>query len=98
MKVCGTGDFCDSISTGEPTYTFDAMFKVGVRSVAAALPIWLLANIPVSAETRVTISNGRVTVSANDATVRQILDEWARVGGTTVVNVDRISDARVTLE
>ncbi|MDQ3170469.1 MAG: hypothetical protein M3Q55_10065 [Acidobacteriota bacterium] len=45
---------------------------------------------PVSADVRVTFANGRVTVIADNATVSEILAEWARVGGSTFVDADKI--------
>jgi len=39
-----------------------------------------------------------VSIIAKDATVRQILTEWARVGQTKIVNVERIPGGPVTLE
>lgn len=51
-----------------------------------------------SADVSVAIANGRVSVVAKDATLRQILAEWARVGQTTFVNLDRIAGGPVTLE
>jgi hypothetical protein len=44
-----------------------------------------------------TMNDGRVTLKAQNATVRQILDEWARVGGTKVVNAEKIANQPVTL-
>ena len=44
-----------------------------------------------------TLNNGRVTLKATNATVRQILDEWARVGGTKIVNGDKVGGQPVTL-
>jgi hypothetical protein len=44
------------------------------------------------------LQDGRVTLTAKDATVRQILAEWARIGQTTIVNVERIPGGPVTLE
>ena len=49
-------------------------------------------------ELRLSIANGRVTLVAQDVTVKQILDEWARVGQTTIVNADKIAGPPVTLE
>lgn len=43
-------------------------------------------------------NNGRVTLTAQNASLRTILTEWARVGGTRMVNHERISGAPVTLE
>jgi len=45
-----------------------------------------------------TIANGRVTLIAEDVTVRQILAEWARVGETQIVNGDKMPGGPITLE
>jgi len=58
----------------------------------------LLAGSTAHAEVRVTLHDGLVTVVAKDATVRQILTEWARVGNTTIVNVERIAGGPITVE
>jgi hypothetical protein len=42
--------------------------------------------------------DGRVSLNAQDASIRTILAEWARVGGTKIVNHDRIGGGPVTLE
>jgi hypothetical protein len=51
-----------------------------------------------SAEVQLTLQSGRVTIIAKDATVRQILTEWARVGQTKIVNVERIPGTPLTIE
>ena len=43
-------------------------------------------------------TTGRSSLVAKDATVRQILAEWARVGQTRIVNGERIAGGPVTLE
>src|SRR5207245_10479974 len=69
-----------------------------MKSVLFAMAISLAASIA-SAEVRVTMQQGgRVSIVAKDATVRQILTEWARVGQTKIVNVDRIPGGPITLE
>ncbi len=50
------------------------------------------------ADVQISLHDGRVSISARDATVRQILSEWARVGRTTIVNAERISAASMTIE
>jgi hypothetical protein len=45
-----------------------------------------------------TIADGRVTVVAHGATPREILTEWARVGGTTIVNLERVQGGALTIE
>jgi hypothetical protein len=51
-----------------------------------------------SAEVSVTMNGGRVTVMAKNATVGQILAEWAKVGQTKIVNAERVPGGPVTLE
>jgi hypothetical protein len=58
-----------------------------------------LAARPAVAEVHVTINDGgRVTVSAKNATVGQILAEWARVGQTKIVNAERAGGGVLTIE
>jgi hypothetical protein len=58
----------------------------------------LLTASAASADVQLQLHDGRVSIVAKDATVRQILAEWARVGQTKVVNVDRIPGGPLTLE
>ena len=51
-----------------------------------------------SAEVQLTMSAGRVSLSAKNATVGQILAEWARIGQTKIVNVERVPGGPMTLE
>src|SRR3954467_13440656 len=51
-----------------------------------------------SADVQLTMQNGRVSLTAKDATVRQILAEWARVGDTKIVNMERVPGGPMTLE
>lgn len=43
-------------------------------------------------------NNGNVTVNAQNASIRTILTEWARLGGTRIVNHERLGGAPVTVE
>ena len=45
-----------------------------------------------------TIRDGRVSLDAQNVTVRQILTEWARVGKTRIVNLDRVNSAPLTMK
>lgn len=63
--------------------------------------VMVLAGVmPASAQqsVKVEFSAGRVSVSAQNAPVRVILAEWARLGGATIVNAERLAGAPVTLE
>jgi hypothetical protein len=65
---------------------------------ASALVSLLAVSPAAAADVQVTIQDGKVSVVAKDATLRQIMAEWARVGQTKVVNVDRIPGGPMTLE
>ena len=71
--------------------------KLGPLVVAGAI-VSLLAVSPAAADVQITMQDGKVSIVAKDATLRQILTEWARVGQTKVVNVDRIPGGPLTLE
>lgn len=47
---------------------------------------------------QLSIENGRVSIDAQDVTIRQILNEWARVGKTRIVNAERLTGAPITLK
>src|SRR5260221_12373562 len=58
----------------------------------------MLSGSTAFADVQLSIQDGRVTIVAKDATIRQILTEWARVGRTKIVNVERIPGGPMTLE
>ncbi len=58
----------------------------------------LAVALPASAQQlKLELNNGLVTLSAVNVPVRQILAEWAQVGGTRVVGAERITGAPLTL-
>jgi len=69
-----------------------------LKVVVCAIGLCVFTASAAFADVQVLLNNGRVTIAAKDATVRQILTEWARVGDTRVVNVERIPGGPVTLE
>ena len=69
-----------------------------MKSMLFGAAIVLLSAASASADVQLTMQNGRVTIVAKDASVRQILTEWARVGHTKIVNVERIPGGPMTLE
>jgi hypothetical protein len=65
----------------------------------AALAALLVTPTPATAgDLRLSIANGRVTIVAQDVSIKQILDEWGRIGQTTVVGAERLVGPTVTLE
>jgi len=69
-----------------------------LKTLAGVVLVLVSTGSAAFAEVTVSMHDGRVTIVAKDATVRQILTEWARVGQTKIVNVDRIPGGPVTLE
>lgn len=68
-----------------------------VRASVTALALLLIA-LPASAQQlSLEIRDGLVTLRAANVTVRQILAEWARVGGTRVVGGERLAGSPLTL-
>lgn len=71
--------------------------KFRILTLAAAT--LLLHSVPASAQSvTLEFQGGRVNLSAQNATVRSILAEWTRLGGTRIVNADRVIGPPVTLE
>jgi len=66
----------------------------------ALVAVLLAAALPAAAQSPVSIqfNDGRVTLIANNAPLRTILSEWARVGGSKIVNAERVTGLPVTLE
>jgi hypothetical protein len=73
----------------------------GTKALSLLFALISLAVVapPAAAQVHVTINaDGRVTVSAKNATVAQILAEWARVGQTKIVNPERAGGGVLTIE
>jgi hypothetical protein len=59
----------------------------------------MAVSLPATAgELKLTMQNGRVTLIAENVPVRQILQEWARIGQTRIVNAEKLSGPNVTLQ
>lgn len=68
------------------------------KSLALAACAWLAFAPAARAEVQLSLRGGRVTIVARNATLRQILTEWARVGKTAVINLERVPGGPLTLE
>ena len=66
--------------------------------LSSLVVVLLLSASTAFAEVKVTMQDGRVSVVAKDATLRQILTEWARIGQTKIVNVEKVPGGPMTLE
>jgi hypothetical protein len=54
--------------------------------------------LPAEAQLKLQINNGRVTLEATNVPARQILSEWARIGGTKIVGGEKVTGAPLTLK
>jgi len=75
--------------------------KVPVRYRLLAFSLALIgcaALVRAQQPLRLQIAGGRVTLHAQNVPVRTILAEWARLGGATVINGDRVAGLPLTLE
>ena len=68
------------------------------RLVFALLVLSFAASQSMAAGLTVSIREGLVSIDAQDVTIRQILTEWARVGKTRIINVERIPGGPITLK
>lgn len=66
--------------------------------LAGSLALVFATALHAAPTVRLTFSEGRVWLSASGATAAQILAEWSRVGGTQIVNGDRITGPPLKLE
>jgi hypothetical protein len=65
---------------------------------SALLVFTAFATPALGAGLQLSIQDGKVTLDAEDVTIRQILTEWARVGNTRIVNVERVAGGPITLK
>jgi hypothetical protein len=66
-------------------------------ATVTALLLWCAG--PASAQAvRLEFHDGRVNLTTQNASLRAILTEWARLGGTQVVNAERLTGAPVTVQ
>jgi hypothetical protein len=69
-----------------------------LKAVVAGVSVCLAAASTASAEVQFSINDGRVSIVAKDATVREILAEWARIGQTRIVNGERVPGGPITIQ
>lgn len=68
------------------------------RATTTAIVAFALASPCWAGEVRLVIDQGLVTLSTKDASPREILAEWARVGQTRILNGERVPGGLLTLE
>ncbi len=72
---------------------------MSLKSLAVVAAVLFCCAAPASAQAvRLRFHDGLVTLSTQNAPLRAILVEWARQGGTTIVNGDRVVGPPLSLE
>jgi hypothetical protein len=69
-----------------------------MKVILSTLVLAVALAIPAEAQLKLQISDGRVTLDAVNVPTRQILAEWARIGGTRIVGGDKVAGAPLTLK
>ena len=71
-----------------------------MRQVLLFVAVFAFLAVPAQAQQalKLEIQNGRVSLEATSVPARQILAEWAKIGGTKVVGGDKITGAPLTLK
>jgi hypothetical protein len=57
-----------------------------------------LSTPAIAGDLRLTMQNGRVTLLADNVPLRQILQEWARVGHTQILNAEKLSGPTMSIQ
>lgn len=68
------------------------------RLVFALFVLTWSATPSAAAGLKLSMQNGLVSLDAQDVTVRQILAEWARIGKTRIINVERVTGGPISLK
>jgi hypothetical protein len=69
-----------------------------MKSLLAASLLVLATALSAEAQLVLAIQDGRVTLDAKNVPARQILAEWAKVGGTRVVGAEKLTGSPLTLK
>jgi hypothetical protein len=75
-------------------YRFTSVLRVG----ALAVLLFAWTGTGYAQAVKLEFHDGQVNLTTQNASVRAILAEWARLGGTQVVNADRVSGPPLTLQ
>jgi len=69
-----------------------------LRAVLLAAVACGVSTAATAGDLKISMQNGRVTIIADNVPLRQILQEWARIGETKILNIDRLNGPAITLQ
>jgi hypothetical protein len=75
-----------------------SMKYIVLRCALVAAAVCGLSASARAGDLKLSIDAGRVTIIADNVPLRQILQEWSRVGQAKIVNADKLSGPTVTLQ
>lgn len=81
----------------------DVMSKVSfteivIRLATVCVILTFAGPIVAADDLELSLQNGRVTIRAQQVSVKAILSDWGRVGNTAIIDADGLADQIVTLE
>ncbi len=71
---------------------------VSIRLATICVALALAAPVSAADDLELSIQDGRVTIRAQQVSIKAILAEWGRVGHTRIIDADGLVDEVVTLE
>jgi len=69
-----------------------------LRPMLLAVLTGAVSTAAVAGDLQMSMQNGRVTIIADNVPLRQILAEWARIGQSKILNIEKVSGPSVTLQ
>jgi hypothetical protein len=69
-----------------------------LRAFVLAVAASAVSTVATAGELKMSMENGRVTIIADSVPLRQILLEWARIGQSKILNIDKVSGPALTLQ
>lgn len=69
-----------------------------LRPVLVAVVACGISTAAAAGDLKMSMQNGRVTILADNVPLRQILQEWERIGQSKILNIDRVNGPAVTLQ
>lgn len=69
-----------------------------LRAVLVASVAGGISTSAFAGDLKMSMENGRVTIIADNVPLRQILQEWARLGQSKILNIDKVNGPAVTLQ
>jgi hypothetical protein len=69
-----------------------------LRTAWLAVVIGGMSTAATAGDLKMSMQNGRVTIIADNVPLRQILQEWARVGQSNILNIDKVNGPAISLQ